>query len=387
MDDSRSTFRISANDAQRDLLAHEVFESAPDTVIEVGADGKIIYANSKVASLFGYLPAELEGQPVEILIPPELRGQHEAQRGSFFRNARSRGMGSGVPFSAQRKDGSRFAADVALASLKNDDGRGGRMLAFVRDVTHLRQVETAERELREKTLLAMVDTLSRLLSFSSPLIFERSRSMGQIVTHLAQGRSPEESWQLRLAGALCLIGCVSVPPAIFEKVWSGQKVSPEEGRLYAAHAPVGEKLISSIPRLETVAEIVGKQQSNVPEPGFVADAVRMLKLARRFDRLLFQRRSVAESVLELRRTQDGVPREWMSLLETYVPAGDRQEAKSITPAELQPGMVLDEDVSLKSGLLIALRDTRLNAVLIERVQNFIRQEGTRARIRVRMTSA
>jgi PAS domain S-box-containing protein len=55
-----------------------VLESAPDGMMVVSADGSIELVNSRIAELFGYTRAELLGQPVEMLVPDELRGRRES---------------------------------------------------------------------------------------------------------------------------------------------------------------------------------------------------------------------------------------------------------------------------------------------------------------------
>lgn len=50
----------------RDL---ELLEHAPDAMIAVDADGRIVFANSQTEKLFGYTSAELRGQSIELLVP------------------------------------------------------------------------------------------------------------------------------------------------------------------------------------------------------------------------------------------------------------------------------------------------------------------------------
>ena len=47
----------------------ELLEHAPDAMIAVDADGRIVFANSQTEKPFGYTSAELLGQPIELLVP------------------------------------------------------------------------------------------------------------------------------------------------------------------------------------------------------------------------------------------------------------------------------------------------------------------------------
>ena len=47
----------------------ELLEAAPDAIMQVDAEGRIILLNRVTEDMFGYSRDELLGQPVEALIP------------------------------------------------------------------------------------------------------------------------------------------------------------------------------------------------------------------------------------------------------------------------------------------------------------------------------
>jgi hypothetical protein len=47
----------------------------------------------------------------------------------------------------------------------------------------------------------------------------------------------------------------------FEKAYGGQDLSPDEDQAFRAHPNVAASLLSNIPRLEVVAEIIRRQQT------------------------------------------------------------------------------------------------------------------------------
>ncbi|MGA2519479.1 MAG: PAS domain S-box protein [Acidimicrobiales bacterium] len=120
-----------------------------DAVVVVGSDGTIIAASGTAASLFGYPEDELVGQPVELLVPDSHRALHEDRRLSGAPASHGRALGTGRWFEARRKDGTTFAADIALTQMR----RGADVVttAVVRDVSGARATPDTEAWLNSIT--------------------------------------------------------------------------------------------------------------------------------------------------------------------------------------------------------------------------------------------
>ena len=48
-----------------------LLDAAPDAMVIVDEDGRISLVNAQVQRMFGYAPAELLGEPVEVLLPAD----------------------------------------------------------------------------------------------------------------------------------------------------------------------------------------------------------------------------------------------------------------------------------------------------------------------------
>jgi len=118
----------------RSLLA-----SAPQAVIAVGEDEKIIFVNGNVQNMFGYDAEELKGRPLGLLVPEKLRARHVEYHRSYFLNMQSRPMGIGLNLEALRKDGTTFPVEIGLGAIETAQGK--LAIAFVSDITERRRLE------------------------------------------------------------------------------------------------------------------------------------------------------------------------------------------------------------------------------------------------------
>ncbi|WP_261556743.1 PAS domain S-box protein [Frankia tisae] len=114
-------------------LAGGLLEAAPDAIIGVRSDGKIVLVNAQTERLFGYGRNELIGQSIDILVPDAARAAHPAHRRAYLDDPRPRPMGAGLELAARRRDGSEFPAEISLSSIDTPDGV--IVAAAVRDVT------------------------------------------------------------------------------------------------------------------------------------------------------------------------------------------------------------------------------------------------------------
>jgi PAS domain S-box-containing protein len=172
--------RRTAEEARQesDAMLDSLFEFAPDAVLAVDADGRIVRANAQAEATFGYRRDELDGQPVEVLVPERLRTVHREHRAGFVEALLPRRMGAGLRLHGLRKDGTEFPVDISLTPV--DVGPRRIVMAVARDMTERREAQRRFRRLLESAPDAVLIVASdgRIVTVNgrAEQLFGRARS-------------------------------------------------------------------------------------------------------------------------------------------------------------------------------------------------------------------
>lgn len=140
--------RLRRDMAQRQQADFEsLFSMAPDAIIVVGGDGRVLTANERAQKLFGYSRQEFQGLQIETLVPASARPAHAQHRANFARAPSTRAVDHLRELRGARRDGSEFSAEIGLAPMHFRNR--ACTVAYVRDITERKRHE-AERAGHER---------------------------------------------------------------------------------------------------------------------------------------------------------------------------------------------------------------------------------------------
>jgi len=163
----------------------KVIDSAPDAMIFVNRESRILYVNAQVEVLFGYTLSEVEGRQLEMLIPERYRARHSQSVKVYFDSPRVRYMGSALEIYARRKDGTEFPADISLSPLDTDEGI--LAVAAIRDITERKKVaEELEKNYQIQKVITSVLEIS-LIPVPLQELLENILDLTLSIPHLTLG--------------------------------------------------------------------------------------------------------------------------------------------------------------------------------------------------------
>ena len=182
--------RLSAEERLRSSEARNraILECTIEGVVTTDGQGAIIDFNPAAERILGYARSDVLGRPVvDVVVPSDLRGD-ELDVFSRYLAADERPSAARVETRGLRADGSEVEIEVAITPLVID---GGSVLtAFLRDISHRKEVERLKDELVStvshelRTPLASVRGFVELLLMRDYPVAEQKKFLGIVDTEL-----------------------------------------------------------------------------------------------------------------------------------------------------------------------------------------------------------
>jgi response regulator RpfG family c-di-GMP phosphodiesterase len=247
---------------------------------------------------------------------------------------------------------------------------------------------TAEKQLLSKTLSGAVKLTTEVLALTNPSAFGRSSRVQRLVQQLTVALRVPQAWQCVVAAMLSQVGCIAVPEAILAKVFANAPLSDDEARTFHSHPAVGRDLIANIPRLESVAEIIGYQDvrygegiaAGEPRGEAIPLGARILKVALDYDTLMTVHGDAQPALAEMLTRTTWYDPAVVLALRAIVAREDRRVVVTVPVPELSDHDILAEDVRTPSGLLLIARGQEVTPTLRALLQLHASTAGFQERV-------
>jgi len=120
-----------------------LIEAAPDAILVIDSEGRIIKVNDEAERMFGYARDALLGRDVEVIIPNRFKQAHRVKRARYGQSPSARTISGDL--TARRADGSEVPVEIRISPL--DSGGQLAIVGIVRDVTERHRAQQEQQRL------------------------------------------------------------------------------------------------------------------------------------------------------------------------------------------------------------------------------------------------
>ncbi|WP_320171283.1 HD domain-containing phosphohydrolase [Maridesulfovibrio sp.] len=240
----------------------------------------------------------------------------------------------------------------------------------------------AERELLRGTLRGSIKVLMDILSLVNPEAFGRSERVRRLAAFLGQSLNIAQPLHLDLAAMLCQLGCVTLTDTVLQKVIHGEELSAEEHQIFDMHPSITAGMLSNIPRMERVTEIILHMHDSLADNPTQPLESKVLRICLDYD-LLVQQGLAKQDAIDSMRAREGVyDPKMLNALEKGTAGEEGYVRREINLSELKVGMLLDEDLWSLDEVYIMVDGTEITEAALIRIQNFMKTKRLPDRVRV-----
>ncbi len=252
----------------------------------------------------------------------------------------------------------------------------------------------AEKELLSKTLGGSLQVMTDILVLAKPQAFNRGLRVKEISRKILSSIKVDNAWQIEIAAILSQIGCVTVPDEILNKVYKDLPMTPEDKVIYQLHTRTSSEIISKIPRMGKVAEIIAYQEKYYNGTGFPKDGrkgrdlplgSRILRIAMDYDNLIQSKSSVDEAIEIIKSRKGWYDDKLVEILENTMKKTESKRKFTIEDVpikDMNENMYLAEDIISASGTIIGSKNQKVTKTLIVTLSNYLKNKEIKDRISV-----
>lgn len=257
-----------------------------------------------------------------------------------------------------------------------------------------------ERDNRQRAWQGAIKVLSELLAIRDPETFGVAQRVERRAVDLARRLRIQDTDTIRLAAMFCQLGRLTIPDTVLTKAASNLHMSRAEQTMIRSIPESSRTILSNIPELKRIGNIVYWQDKNYDGTGFplsnldgrtIPIASRIIRVARDFEKLIESGLSSDEAQLRLHSQDRWYDPAVLTALDAQLldeAAEYSMRAMTTRLSDLRIGMEILEDIITTDDLLVVVgAGTEITGSMLERLHNFARIKGIREPIVIKRPDA
>lgn len=249
------------------------------------------------------------------------------------------------------------------------------------------QLVMAEKVLLEKTLVGSINMMIEMLAIVNPKAYGKAIRIRKLVSFINQYLQLDNAWQYELSASLSQLGWIIFPPAMLDKLKSLKPLTSHEQLLYSMHPFAARKLISKIPRLEVISQIIEGQGRSVDdlylendhsEKYLVDFGSHLISTCVEYDNLLEQGMAPETALDQMASSRKKYRPE---ILEAIKKMEQEQElshqgvVETINTEDLEVGMILAQDIIDNKGIILVKKMTTVTRPMLIQIFSLMARPG------------
>jgi len=153
---------------QSETRLRTILDHVLDGILTIDERGIVESYNPAAERIFGYIPAEIIGQHVKMLVPDLHHGEHDSAISEALCPDNAERIEIGREVTGRRKNGSTFPLELAVSKMRLGDQR--MFTAVARDITQRKEVERLKNELIATVSHELRTPMTSLLGFAELML-------------------------------------------------------------------------------------------------------------------------------------------------------------------------------------------------------------------------
>ena len=239
-----------------------------------------------------------------------------------------------------------------------------------------RQLVESEKILLQETLVGAVNALTETLATVKPLFFGRAQRVKRLAGEMARYLNFPHVWQVETAAAFSQLASITLPEEEAENVFQRKRLVPKVEKLVRKFPEVIDHLLSNIPRLEEVREIldclmVNEGPYQADDKTLVFQAYEILRAALEYDYIETEGHDSEIALATLKGGKKAFQPEAVEAMSQLLhKSKTRYLVQELSMNDLEVGMRLAQDLKLETEMLVAPKGTDISRHFLQVLHNY-----------------